>query len=491
MSRFNNPKALLNRPEDSQRTSRPDVPPKPKPVAPRAERVPLILEPPSSETSIGQRLGFALLCIFCLSGYANDFAVQSLGAKAYISTVSFAALPIMLVLSGNLLRGLRDITGRIWLLFIIWVCLAVPFSVWKGGSVGLLLAYVPHNWIQLYYFAAFAISVKHCRQVMFFLIAGDFLLLLDCFFFGSMTTGRLDIPHSMFFNNANDLALQLTIAITQFMYLLYQRQVWKHIVACVAMLAAAVYLLKTGSRGDFLAVLILAVVCFVFAKQQQRLRFIVVGIPVLVGALLLVPSESLHRLMLIVVQPDAAAIATAADASSMDSQAERVVLLKTSVQFALTHPLFGVGPGQFAVAMSGDMAKDGKAAPWLGTHNSYTQVASECGIPAFVLYTSVVIITMVSTFRIYRRTVNSPALQDVNALAFCVFCGAFMYAICTLFFHIAYTGILPTIAGMSVALRLSTNAALWGPAALTRPSILSRGAGLSPAGLNKGVAPAR
>jgi hypothetical protein len=159
MSRFNNPKALLNRPEEQPRTI---IRPDPVPKAKVRERVSLILEPPSSETSIGQRLGFALLCVFCVSGYANDFAVQSLGGKAYISTVAFAVLPIMLVLSGNLLRGFRDITGRIWLLFIFWVCVAVPFSVWKGGSVALLLAYVPHNWIQLYYFAAFVSSSCTC-----------------------------------------------------------------------------------------------------------------------------------------------------------------------------------------------------------------------------------------------------------------------------------------------------------------------------------------
>lgn len=509
MSRFNHPKALLNPPDKSPRTFRkPDLGRKPEPVSVDALRPkpavpiparaeanagsePLILEPSSSESSIGQQLGFALLCLFCISSYANEFAVLLLGAKAYLSTVSFVVLPVMLVLSGNLLRGFRDITGRIWLLFIIWVCLAVPFSVWKGGSVTMLMGYVPHNWIQLFYFAAFVVSVKHCRKVMFFLIAGDFLLLLDCFVFGSMKTGRLDIPHSVFFNNANDLALQLTIAITQFMYLLYQRQIWKHLLAMAAMLVAAVYLLKTGSRGDFLAILVLAVVCFIFAKQQVRLRFALVGVPVLAGALLLVPSESLHRLMLLVSQPDAASADTMEDASSMDSQAQRIILFKTSVQFALTHPLFGVGPGQFAVAMSGDMDKNGKSAPWLGTHNSYTQVASECGIPAFLLYTSVVMITLVSMFRMYRRSANVPGLEDVNALAFCVFAGALMYAICTIFFHIAYTGILPTIAGMSVALRLSTNQALWGRGALKRPLMPAGLASLNPAGFKPSVEPVR
>jgi O-antigen ligase len=129
--------------------------------------------------------------------------------------------------------------------------------------------------------------------------------------------------------------------------------------------------------------------------------------------------------------------------------------------------LFGVGPGQFAVAAAGDAAKNGTRANWLGTHNSYTEIASECGLPAFFLYVAVIVVTLRSNFRIFRRTAHLAEYQDLSALAFCIFSATLVYAICTFFFHIAYSSYLPSIAGMSVALRLATSPRLWN----SRPGI--------------------
>jgi O-antigen ligase len=442
MSRFNHSSAVLE-------------PPREKAASVQS----LILVPSPHDVGPGQRFGFVVLCVFAISGYANEFAVQWFHAKAYISTISWVLLPLLLVLSGNLLRGFRDRIGVLWFGFLAWMILAVPFSVWKGGSFALLISYVPHGWLQLSYYAAFLVSVRHCRRLMFFIIASNFFLLLDCFLFGTATTGRFEIPHSIFFTNANDLALQLLIAITQFMYLLYQREVWKHIVGGVAILVALTYMLKTASRGAMLAVVILALIGFAFAKNRMRLALI--GVPVMLATLVLVPSSVFHRFTLVGIQPEKLTATTLDDASAVASQIERMTLFRQSVTYAITHPVFGVGPGQFAVAVYGDSVKEGMQAPWLGTHNSYTQVASECGIPAFLLYTGVILIALVSNFRIFRRTANVPAYSDLSALAFCAFNATLAYAICTFFFHIAYSGYLPCIAGMSVALRLGTHPSLW------------------------------
>jgi O-antigen ligase len=441
MSRFNYSKAVLN-------TARETAP------APS-----LILDPSLSDTGLGQRIGFVVLCIFAISGYANEFAVRLFHTKAYISTVSWVLLPLLLVLSGNLLRGFRDIIGGLWLGFLVWMSLAVPFSIWKGGSVALLISYIPHGWIQLYYYAAFLVSVRHCRRLMFFLIASNFLLLLDCFLYGTIKDGRFEISESMFFTNANDLALQLLIAITQFMYLFYQRQAWKQILGAGAILVTLIYMLRTGSRGALLAVIILACVSIAFGKN--RIRSLLIGVPIALVALMLIPSSVFHRLTLVGLQPERITVNDMEDASAVASQIQRMALFRQSVTYAITHPLVGVGPGEFAVAAYGDSVKEGTQSPWLGTHNSYTEVASECGIPAFLLYVSVIVLTLVSNFRIFRRSAGLADGSDLNALAFCMFSATLVYAICTFFFHIAYSSYLPAIAGMSVALRLGTNSCLW------------------------------
>jgi len=133
-----------------------------------------------------------------------------------------------------------------------------------------------------------------------------------------------------------------------------------------------------------------------------------------------------------------------------------MALLRQSVLLAVSNPLVGVGPGEFSVAASRDSMTEGTPATWLGTHNSYSEVASECGIPAFLLYSSVIAMTLAGNFRIFRRSDG-----DVSALAFCLFNATLAYAICTFFFHVAYSSYLPAIAGMSLALRLGTDPSLW------------------------------
>jgi O-antigen ligase len=432
MASFNNPRAVAFAPAFETAP--------PEPIA--------NFDPPPRDSSAGQRAGLALLSIFTISAYANEFATRLFHVKAYISTVSWVLLPLLLLVSGNALRPFRDRIAWLWTLFLVLMLLATPFSVWRGGSAELLIDYLPRAWIQLFYFAAFAVSVRQVRRLMFFLIASDLLLLADCWWAGSMSSGRLVIPDSMFFRNANDLSLQLIIAITQFLFLLYEPAIWKRVLGVAGMLAAVVFMLETGARGAFIAILLLAAVGLALSKH--RLRLILIGAPFAALILFIAPAGVFHRLTLF--DASGADAAGALDQDALGSQAQRLSLLQQSVKTALSHPLLGVGPGQFAVDASAELAREGKAAPWLGTHNSYTEVASECGIPAFLVYTTVIFLVLRSNFILYRRSTD----RDTSALAFCLFAAAFAYAICTFFFHIAYSSYLPAIAGMSIALRLAS-----------------------------------
>ena len=65
--------------------------------------------------------------------------------------------------------------------------------------------------------------------------------------------------------------------------------------------------------------------------------------------------------------------------SAYGSAEQRQHLFWRSLEVTLEHPLFGVGPGNFPIISDS----------WLVTHNSYTQMSSEGGIPALVLYVMV------------------------------------------------------------------------------------------------------
>jgi O-antigen ligase len=58
------------------------------------------------------------------------------------------------------------------------------------------------------------------------------------------------------------------------------------------------------------------------------------------------------------------------------SAAVRREILILSLKMTATHPIFGVGPGQF----------ENITQTWFLTHNTYTQLSSEVGIPGFILF---------------------------------------------------------------------------------------------------------
>jgi O-antigen ligase len=206
---------------------------------------------------------------------------------------------------------------------------------------------------------------------------------------------------------------------------------------------SVVYLLRTGSRGCFLAALVYGVLIFVISKKKLIVLLLAVAVGVVGIATL--PAVTLRRLMLLGFDD------ASADEGAVGSTLQRKELFRRSIQETLTHPIFGVGPGQFAVAVAGEQEKKGERPEWLGTHNSYTQVSAECGIPAFVCYCAVLLLCFRLNYTLYRATRDHPAYRDVAALTFTLLSATVVYSVATFFFHMAYTGSLPWVSGLTLA----------------------------------------
>jgi len=291
------------------------------------------------------------------------------------------------------------------------------------------------------------------------LAVGAFLLLLECVMYGGPDeSGRFSIQGSFFLSNANELGLQLLLNITFLMFGVFVKGAVVRKLLCFAGISAsAYYMLKTGSRGEFLAFLIIAFTTLLFSRR--KLMFALVSIPVIGVSLFMIPKNTLHRLTYIVTGEDAV-VSNMADQSSLESQMQREHLLLQSIAYSFQYPLFGVGAGQFAVKVAGDTEKKGEHPQWLGTHNSYTQVSSEAGLPAFVCYTLAIIACIRMNYVLFKRTAARPELREYNAIAFCMFLCSIAYAFSTFFFHIAYSSYFPIIGGISVATYLTAKPVL-------------------------------
>jgi len=129
------------------------------------------------------------------------------------------------------------------------------------------------------------------------------------------------------------------------------------------------------------------------------------------------------------------------------------------MQLTLRHPLLGVGPGMFEVANAGFTEETtGHASfnAWHQTHNTFTQVSSEDGLPGLFLYC----LTLLFCFRIVRsvekRARQYPALSSVRHMAIALRLSLIAFTGTALFASTAYGYYLPMLAALCVALDRAT-----------------------------------
>ncbi len=103
------------------------------------------------------------------------------------------------------------------------------------------------------------------------------------------------------------------------------------------------------------------------------------------------------------------------------------------------------------VAEAREAMKAGHRGVWHYTHNSYTELSSECGIPGLIFY-------LAAFWRAYRGLTpirNRYPRASTRRAAMFVQMAVLMAAIGAFFLSIAYGGILYAILGLSAALQLA------------------------------------
>ncbi len=87
------------------------------------------------------------------------------------------------------------------------------------------------------------------------------------------------------------------------------------------------------------------------------------------------------------------------------AEARKALLIK-SLQVTATHPVFGVGPGNFPSYTN----------LWRVTHNTYTQFSAECGIPALMMF-FLLMWRAILNLRYLRRLPSTPETEEVHLYA--------------------------------------------------------------------------
>lgn len=275
----------------------------------------------------------------------------------------------------------------------------VPMSsVWPGGAFQKTVDFAKVV-IIFTVVVSVVISLKDLRRLIFIQTASVVVVAAVSLWKGHSQPGRLEGVLGGDYSNPNGLALAIVVSLPLCLVLmLLSRGTLRKTIWAAAMLLMIYVIFLTGSRGGFLSLIVIATMCLWEFSVQGSRRYLLVIVP-LVGAIFWYSASGMlgGRLKGTLSLSADASNPNVDTASAYGSAQQRKQLFWRSIELTAKHPLFGIGPGNFQV-LSGS---------WHVTHNSFTEMSSEGGVPAFILY----VLILWSGFKNVRMTKRSVRSQ--------------------------------------------------------------------------------
>jgi O-antigen ligase len=208
-----------------------------------------------------------------------------------------------------------------------------------------------------------------------------------------------------------------------------------------ALLAAATgamfwMLVLTASRSGMMDVAVsIVLTSFFVLRGSSRGRLIGVGIIVaLLVTVSLAPSMFWERMATIsTVDPDVSS--NTVEYAAVSSTEDRYAILMRSIDYTIHHPIFGLGLGNLAVA-SGNQLGDPDA--WSGSHNTYTEISSEAGIPALLLFFALIATALLTMRRVSQASIDSPQAVELKLMARATVASILSFMFAGFFAHLGY-----------------------------------------------------
>jgi len=373
----------------------------------------------------------------------QELAEPVLGFNPYILYILAPPAVLCGLFTGSVQRTFQHRAAWYWLGFYVWMIVATPFSQWRGGSIGRVID-GRVNLIILVVVGGLMVNWKEARIVFYTIAAAAIVNLLTARLFMDTSGGRLSIALSGFtIANSNDLAAQLLLVLPFLLFVALDRR-RSLAVRCLPFAAIAYGLwviLGTASRGALIALIATALVSFVYGSARQRVA----------GVLAVVLGVALYMTLPGVTRSRLGTLVGEHHEEALESQAARNYLFMKSLSFTVEHPLFGVGPDQFANYEGGTSVAEGRVGSWHDTHCSWTQISSECGIPALVFYVAGVgsaLLLVMRTFRTARRNGH----KEIANACFCYLLGMAGFLVAITFLSNAYRYYVPAMIGLAVGM---------------------------------------
>jgi O-antigen ligase len=398
-----------------------------------------------------QRLAFlaGLATIFVKLTVLPELLVTFLHVNTYLLWIVSPPALFGALFTGGVGRTLQHRAGRLFLAFFFWMMISLPFSSWPGGSIGEFRVYAQNSFALLFVVAGLTLVWSEVRTTFVVIgAAGVFIIGAARFLALTGDSGRLEMSGaSTTIGNENDLASHLLFVLPFVLYLALDQRINRALrVLMVLPMAFGVWVIfATASRGGLVSLF----VCFLFvlfrgSARQRMAALIIGGVMALAIPILLSGSNAADRL---------GSLFGGQHEEAKESGDSREYLLRQSISYTISHPLFGVGMSQFGNYEGGMSVRAGVTGNWHETHNSLTQVSSECGVPALIFFVMAISGAIVSVNRIYGQARRQGYTEIANA-GFCYLLAAAGYLTSVVFLSNAYRFYLPIMVGLGVAFTL-------------------------------------
>lgn len=213
------------------------------------------------------------------------------------------------------------------------------------------------------------------------------------------------------------------------------RSILSTVVLAAASLSMFWMLVLTASRGGLLSV-IWSTLLTSLLVLRGRSRGRVAGIGIVVALFVAVsfaPQVFWQRLG--TVWNSSETYTDTIQASAEESTQDHWAVLDRSIAYTLEHPIFGLGLGNFQVASGLQL---GQPSAWMGTHNTFTEVSSEAGLPALGLLLALLATAIINMGKSSKVFSSNPVGSDLCLMARATLASVLSFVFGGLFAHLAY-----------------------------------------------------
>ena len=396
-------------------------------------------------------VGLYVFLLFCrILEMLGMFGLGRLRLMMLVTLVGLAAV----ILTGNLVRALKTEIGVLLVLWTSWMLISIPFGTWRSES----LNQFANLWLK--------------SLMVFFIVVGlactrpAFQRAMSAMGWAAVIAAALVLPGLAdagggngvddrligfgTLSNPNEIAFHLWLGMSFLLLLAVRGNGLKKLLLGGVCLLEVFLIVKTVSREGLLIGVVVILIALLRAPAMDKAKIVVAASVLTVVGVLSLSPQSLDRYLTLFTSH----VNGEAASSARESSRSREQKLRESVELTLRHPLFGVGMGVFMPASVGLAKEKGGPVDWQASHNSYTQVSSELGIPGILILLAIYASAVRQVWRVDREAKRSRR-NDVRQYAFAILIAIVVLSIHFCFDSMAYLFYMPLIAGLATALAVT------------------------------------